>query len=90
MSFLSRCSEAFYAYEYHLSDRKTHIGFGKKSDFTKNRIVSPGSARYNHYSPIGQAKKGIGFGASREESPDRSYLVPQIHTNPGVGEVAMS
>jgi len=36
---------------------------------------------------FGKQTIGKTFGNCREKSPDRSYLIPQIHGHPGVGQV---
>lgn len=66
----------------------TTMGFGKKSDFTKTKTESPPPTHYPIKSSFEDPKhKGRTFGCAREKSPDRSYLVPQIHANPGPGQV---
>jgi len=50
--------------------------------------MTPSSTKYdvdNYYNKI--RSKGLTFGLSRDVSPDRSYLVPQLHKNPGPGKV---
>ena len=53
--------------------------------------MTPGS---NHYNPDKYHEllksKGLSFALSRDQSPDQSYLIPQIHTHPGVGAVKNS
>lgn len=72
----------------HLSNRKTSFGYGSKFDFTKPLTVSPPATKYNQKSFCDDSKKnGLTFGLSRDGSPDRSYLIPQIHKNPGPGKV---
>lgn len=66
----------------------TTMGFGKKSDFTQNGNKSPSPNQYPTKSLFEDNKtKGKTFGCAREKSPDRSYLIPQIHKNPGPGQV---
>ena len=82
------CPVAFYSYGSQLSNRKTMLGYGKKSDYTTDLAKAPSSALYNPGSYNEFVKnKGLSFGLSREQSPDQSYLVPQIHKHPGVGAV---
>ena len=72
----------------HLSNRKTSFGYGSKFDFTKPLTVSPPATKYNQKSFCDDSKKnGLTFGLSRDGSPDRSYLIPQLHKNPGPGKV---
>lgn len=86
--FIFRCPNAFYTFDSQLSQRKTSFGYGKKSDFTQPTNVSPPSTKYNSKSFVDESKKsGKTFGISRELSPDRSYLIPQLHKNPGPGNV---
>lgn len=66
------------------------MGFGKKSDFTRSKAESPPPSLYLMKSGFEEKKKGRTFGCSRERSPDRSYLIPQIHKNPGPGQVIPS
>ena len=66
------------------------MGFGKKSDFTRPKAESPPPSLYLMKSGFEEKKKGRTFGCSREKSPDRSYFIPQIHKNPGPGQVALS
>lgn len=76
-----------------LSRRKASFGYGKKSDFTKDLTASPRATLYSHKSVFDQdtsIKRGKTFGLSRERSPDRSYLIPQIHKHPGPGNVQIS
>lgn len=76
-----------------LSRRRASFGYGKKSDFTKDLTVSPRATLYSHKSVFDQdtsTKRGKSFGLSREKSPDRSYLIPQIHKHPGPGNVKFS
>lgn len=71
-----------------LSKRGASFGSGKKSDFTKTFTCSPPSTLYMYKSVFEEGKtRGKSFGGSRERSPDRSYLVPQLHKNPGPGNV---
>lgn len=65
----------------------TTMGFGKKSDFTRNDNNSPSPNQYPSKSIFEEKHKGKTFGCAREKSPDRSYLIPQIHKNPGPGQV---
>lgn len=82
------CPVAFYTYSTQLSKRKSSIGSGQKSDFTKDQAKTPGSTQYNPDSYYEFTKtKGLSFGQSREKSNDKSYLIPQIHIHPGVGAV---
>ena len=81
---------AFYAYNSQLSRRKTSLGYGKKSDFTIDLANAPPSSLYNPDNYNEHMKhKGLSFGLSRDQSPDRSYLIPQIHKHPGVGAVSL-
>ena len=76
-----------------LSKRKTSFGYGRKSDFTKDLTASPRATLYSHKSVFEEQtskKNGKSFGLSREKSPDRSYLIPQLHKNPGPGKVNFS
>ncbi len=85
---MSRCPNAFYTFDSQLSNRKASFGYGKKYDFTQPTNVSPPSTKYNSKSFVDDSKKkGKSFGLSRELSPDRSYLIPQLHKNPGPGKV---
>lgn len=63
------------------------IGVGKKSDFTKAATLSPPPIHYHVETTLSDLSKGKTFGCARENSPDRSYLIPQNHKNPGVGQV---
>lgn len=65
----------------------TAMGFGKKSDFTKTKTESPPPTHYPMKSVFDEKSKGRTFGVAREKSPDRSYLIPQLHKNPGPGQV---
>lgn len=71
-----------------LNKRHSGIGFGKRSDFTKNRIVSPGSPTYKMESQFEKLGQTHSFGISRDKSPERHYL---YHKNkarvPGPGTV---
>ena len=69
-----------------MSNRKAAIGYGRKSDFTRDLTASPPATLYRHKS-IFEDKKGKTFGSSREKSPDTSYLIPQLHKLPGPGQV---
>ena len=61
----------------------------KRSDFTKDFTCSPPSTKYLHRSVFEKSpNKGKSFGLSREGSPDRSYLIPQLHKVPGPGNVS--
>ena len=82
------CPIAFYSYTSQLSNRKTNLGLGKKSDFTQDLAKAPSSDLYNPGNYYEATKlRGKSFGLSRDKSPDQSYLVPQIHKHPGVGQV---
>ena len=82
------CPKAFYSYASQLSNRKASLGSGKKSDFTIDLAKAPSSSLYNPNTYHEHIKgKGLTFGLSREQSPDQSYMVPQIHKHPGVGAV---
>jgi hypothetical protein len=49
---------------------------------------TPGSNLYNPTAYNDFVKtKGLSFAVSRDQSPDQSYLIPQIHKHPGVGHV---
>ena len=79
---------AFYSNDSQLSNRKASLGYGPKSDFTKDLTASPGATKYNIRSVLDQSKnRGKSFGLSRELSPDRSYFVPQLQKIPGPGQV---
>jgi hypothetical protein len=65
------------------------IGVGKKSDFTKTTTFSPPPIQYHVETTLNDLAKGKTFGCARDNSPDRSYLVPQNHKNPGVGQVSL-
>jgi hypothetical protein len=82
------CPIAFYSYRSQLSNRKTSIGYGHKSDFTTDLSKAPACSLYdpNNYHEFTKSK-GLTFGLNREQSPDQSYLIPQIHKHPGVGAV---
>ena len=85
--FIPRCKQAYYAHTSHLSKRKTSLGYGKRSDFTKVQTSSPVSTKYLHKSVFEENKnKGRTFGLSRNQSPDRSYLLTQLHKLPGPGQ----
>lgn len=78
------CPIAFYSYASQLSRRKSAIGTEKKFDFDTILPATPASTQYNTNSYYEFTKfKGLSFGLSREQSPDRSYLIPQIHKHPG-------
>lgn len=82
------CPIAFYSYASQLSNRKTAIGYGKKSDFTSELPKTPAGSVYDPDSyHVFTKTRGLSFGLSREQSPDQSYLIPQIHKHPGVGTV---
>ena len=85
------CPIAFYSYGSQLSNRKAAIGYGKKSDFTLDLPKAPAGSDYdpNNYHEFIKSR-GLSFGLSREQSPDQSYLIPQIHKHPGVGNVTLS
>lgn len=86
-----RCPNAFYSFDSQLSHRKTSFGYGNKYDFTQTTTVSPPSTKYKSKSFVDDSKKnGKTFGISRDLSPDRSYLIPQLHKNPGPGKVFIS
>jgi len=60
------CPVAFYTYSSQLSKRKSSIGSGIKSDFTKDLANTPGSSHYNpdfYYNSTKQGGKS--FGQSR-------------------------
>lgn len=83
-----RCPNAFYTFDSQLSDRKASLGYGKKSDFTKDLTSSPPVTKYNLSTFVEMtANHGKSFGTAREKLPDRSYLIPQLHKNPGPGKV---
>ena len=83
-----RCKVAFYSNDSQLSNRKASLGYGTKHDFTKDLTASPGATKYNIRSIFDENKtRGKSFGLSRELSPDRSYLVPQLNKVPGPGQV---
>jgi hypothetical protein len=78
---------AFYANDSQLSQRKTSFGYGDKVDFTKTLTCSPPSTKYVPKSVFEENKdKGNKFGVNRDQSPDRSYLIPQLHKVPGPGQ----
>jgi hypothetical protein len=82
------CPLAFYSYASQLSQRKASIGYGRKSNFTEDLAQTPSATMYNPNSYHEFTKiRGKSFGLSREQLPDQSYLVPQIHKHPGVGAV---
>ena len=86
--FILRCKVAYYANTSELSKRKASFGYGNKSDFTRTLTCSPPSTKYEHCSLFEKSKgKGKSFGLSREQSPDRSYLIPQLQRVPGPGKV---
>ena len=59
-------------------------------DFFKE-MDNPASSAYNPNSYYEHFKhKGVSFAVSRDQSPDQSYLIPQIHKHPGVGTVTHS
>ena len=70
---LFRCKEAFYTSSSSLSKRKSGIGFGKRSDFTHNTIVSPGSPTYKHRGQFDKLGMTFSFSIGREKSPERHY-----------------
>ena len=81
------CPVAFYSYNSQLSTRKNSIGNGKKVDFLPES-ATPGSSLYNpnnYYEFVKQ--KGLSFAVSQDQTPNHSYLIPQIHKHPGVGAV---
>lgn len=88
-----RCKNACYIKDdqmSQLSKRGASFGSGKKSDFTKPLTCSPPSTLYMYKSVFEDGKnRGKSFGASRDRSPDRSYFIPQIHKNPGPGNVSL-
>lgn len=89
--FIFRCPNAFYSYDSQLSNRKTSFGYGKKFDFSQIISVSPPSTKYESKSFLDESKKkGKSFGLGRDYSPDRSYLMPQLHKNPGPGKVILN
>lgn len=81
------CPVAFYTYASQLSKRRSSIGHSKKIDFLKESMT-PASNQYNtdNYHELLKSK-GLSFALSRDQSPDQSYLIPQIHKHPGVGAV---
>ena len=88
-SHIRRCKIAFYANDSQLSNRRASFGYGNKSDFTKTLTASPSVTTYRHKSVFTDNKnKGKTFGNTRDGSPDRSYLVPQLHKVPGPGQVS--
>lgn len=40
------CPNAFYSFDSQLSNRKAGLGYGNKSDFTKDLTVSPPATKY--------------------------------------------
>ncbi len=49
---------------------------------------TPSPDHYMHKSMFEDGKnRGKSFGGARERSPDRSHFIPQIHKNPGPGNV---
>ena len=71
-----------------LSKIKYSVGQGKRSDFTQTLTSSPPSTKYSHKSIFEKDhRKGKTFGLSREGSPDRSYLKPQIWKHPAPNQV---
>ena len=81
-----RCPEAFYNTASLLDRRATHLGYGKKSDFTLKNTESPPSNKYQLLSPIGR-ERGRSFGCSREVAEKFSYINPELKFLPGPGEV---
>ena len=63
--------DKIYEHESMLSRRKSGIGYGKKSDFTKDLTSSPGSSKY-HLKTIfdknRSSKKGFSMYVNREVS----------------------
>jgi hypothetical protein len=83
-----RCKLAFYTCDSQLSQRKASIGYGRKHEFSDNMPVSPPVTAYKQQSMFEEnknKKKGKSFGLSRDQIPDRSYLIPQLHKMPGPG-----
>lgn len=68
------CKEAAYGSTTSLSKRYSGIGFGSRSDFTKNRVVSPGSPTYKVPSQFDSPGQTYSFRIGREKSPERDYL----------------
>ena len=62
------------------------MGSGKRSDFTKTVTCSPASTKYEFKSLFEEKNRGKSFGLSRDKSPDRSYLIPQLEKMPGPGQ----
>lgn len=82
-----RCKVAFYTNRSELSQRKTSFGFGNKIDFTRTVSCSPPPTRYNSKSFVEESKNlGKTFGTSRDYTPGRSYMMPQLNT-PGPSDV---
>ena len=64
------------------------MGYGNKSDFTKDLTASPPVTKYNLKTFVDVSKEhGKSFGTAREKLPDQSYLVPQMQKVPGPGQV---
>ena len=85
------CPIAFYTFKSELSKRHSSIGSSKKVDFLIDFQHSPPSNQYNPDTYFHHVKsKGLTFGLSRESSPDRSYLIPQIHKNPSPSQVILT
>lgn len=84
-----RCPKAFYAKnQTSLSNIRHKVPLSKRPDFTKDLTCSPPSTKYLHRSVFEKnTNKGKSFGSSREGSPDRSYLIPQLQKIPGPGNV---
>ena len=69
-----------------LSKRNSGIGFGKKSDFTKNTIVSPGSPAYKQRGQFDKLGKTYSFSIGREKSPNSHYTYHAMkEKTPGPG-----
>lgn len=64
------------------------MGEAKRSDFTKTLNCSPPSTAYQYKSAFEEKNRGKSFGLSRDQSPDRSYLIPQLQKVPGPGQYA--
>lgn len=45
-----RCKIAYYCFDSQLSKRQAAFGYGKKSDFTKDKTASPASTKYKQKS----------------------------------------
>lgn len=82
------CPIAFYSYKSQLSERTASIGNSKKIDLNNDLSHTPPSNLYDPNTYYDFAKsKGLSFAISRDQSPDQSYLIPQIHKFPGPANV---